>query len=103
MATIYSVQQIKFEIYAYVKEFGADFTDWYVGISADPVKDLFGKHKLDRDNDIWLYKQAASFAACKTVQRYFLDSQNTGGTIVTGASDDTDCVYAYKISDRTSP
>ena len=103
MATIYSVQQIKFEIFAYVKEFGADFSDWYVGISHDPKKALFEDHELDEQNDIWLYKQAMSFAACETVQKYFLETQNTEGNKLVAASEDTDCVYAYKKSENTKP
>ena len=70
---IYSVQQIKFEILAYIKEFGGDFSEWYVGIAADPKGTMFQTHKVHQDDDIWLHKQALTFTACKTIQKYFLD------------------------------
>ena len=45
---VYSVQQIKYEILAYMKEFGGDFSDYYVGITHDPENALFKDHKVDR-------------------------------------------------------
>lgn len=100
---VYSVQQIKFEILSYMKEFGGDFNDWYVGIAADPKYTMFQKHSVHQENDIWLYKQALTFTACKTVQEYFLDILKTDGEAVADGNEDTDCVYLYKKSERTSP
>ncbi len=100
---IYSVQQIKYEILAYMKEFGGDFHDWYVGIASDPKDTMFKTHSVDEEDDIWLYKQALTFAACKTVQTYFLETLKTDGKAILDGNEDTDCVYLYKKSDRTSP
>lgn len=103
MTEILSVQQIKFEIMAHIKEFGSNFSDWYVGISDNPKEALFDRHKLDPTQDIWMYKQALSFTACRTVQRYFLNSLKTDGEPVEAGDDATDCVYLYKKSPRTVP
>ncbi len=100
---IYSVQQIKYEILAYIKEFGGDFNEWYVGVAADPRHTMFQKHSVHQDDDIWLYKQALTFTACKTIQQYFLDILNTDGELVSEGDEDTDCVYLYKKSERTLP
>ncbi len=100
---VYSVQQIKYEILAYIKEFEGDFNDWYVGIAADPKKTMFEQHHVHQDNDIWLYKQALTFTACKTVQTYFLSILSTDGVLVSNGDEDTDCVYLYKKSERTCP
>ena len=100
---IYSVQQIKFEILAYIKEFGGDFSDWYVGIAADPKSTMFQTHKVHQEDDIWLHKQALTFSACKTIQKYFLDILKTDGEVVSAGDEDTDCVYLYKKSGRTIP
>ncbi len=100
---VYSVQQIKYDILAYIKEFGGDFSDWYVGISADPKKTMFEEHRVHQDNDIWLYKQALTFTACKTIQDYFLQILKTDGIAITEGDEDTDCVYLYKKSERTDP
>ncbi len=103
MSGIYSVQQIKFDILAYVKEFNSDFTGWYVGITEDPQKMLFETHGLDRDKDIWLYKQAVSFAACRTVQRFYIENRKMDGHLAQNGSVDTDCVYLYHKSERSTP
>ena len=54
----YSVQQIKFEIYRYIKEYDSDFNNWYIGISENPKKTINIDHNIDLENGIWLYKQA---------------------------------------------
>ncbi|QMU60465.1 MAG: hypothetical protein GKR92_01625 [Gammaproteobacteria bacterium] len=100
---IYSVQQIKFEILAYIKEFGGDFNDWYVGIAADPKGTLFQTHKVHQEDDIWLHKQALTFTACKTIQKYFLEILKTDGEAISEGDEDTDCVYLYKKSNHTIP
>ena len=100
---VYSVQQIKYEILAYIKEFGGDFNDWYIGIAADPKKTMFEKHNVHQENDIWLYKQALTYTACKTIQDYFLQILKIDGVSITDGNEDTDCVYLYKKSERTIP
>ncbi len=100
---IYSVQQIKFEIFAHIKEFGGDFADWYVGIAADPATVLHQRHGVHRDDDIWLFKQGLSFHACRTVQRYFLERLGADGAPPEAVDPHLDCVYVYKKSPRTNP
>jgi hypothetical protein len=61
----YSVQQIKFECFSYIKEFGARMEDWVIGAASDPDSVLFGEFALDRTDDIW--KPALSPAAARAV------------------------------------
>ncbi|MGD9714867.1 MAG: hypothetical protein AB7V46_22830, partial [Thermomicrobiales bacterium] len=100
---VYSVQQIKFEIYSYIKEFDSDFSKWYIGIASDPKAEMQQKHGVDLEKDIWLYKQAVSFPACRTIQRHFLEQLQVDGEPMLRGSEDTDCVYLYKKSERTTP
>ncbi len=100
---VYSVQQIKFEMLSYMKEYGGGFHDWYVGVASDPLLTMTQEHKVDKERDIWLYKQALSFTACRTLQRYFLETLKTDGIPVQRGADDTDCIYLYKKSEETSP
>lgn len=100
---ILSVQQIKYEILAYIKEFGGNFEDWYIGIAADPKHEMFDNHGVHQEDDIWLYKQALTFTACKTVQKYFLQTQAIDGNLRETGNEDTDCVYLYKKSLNTTP
>jgi len=100
---VFSVQQIKYEFLAYIKEFGGDFEDYFVGISSDPKKALFEYHCVDKEKDPWLYKQALTFSAVQTVQNYFLDRLGTDGLIVKMGDENTDCIYIYKKSSETNP
>lgn len=100
---VLSVQQIKFEMFSYIKEFDSDFSAWYVGIASDPKAKMKDQHGVDLDKDIWLYKQALSFTACKTIQRYFIENLKTNGELVASGNEDMDCVYLYKKSERTTP
>lgn len=100
---VYSVQQIKFEIFRYIKEFGSNFDDWFVGISSDPKKTMLEQHQVDEKKDIWLYRQAVSFTACRTIQKYFLEHLKTDGLPILEGNEDTDCIYLFKKSERTLP
>jgi hypothetical protein len=100
---IYSVQQIKYDILLYMKEFGGGFEDWYVGISSDPLETLLEEHQVDRDKDPWLYKQALTFKAARTVHQYFLNILHSDGLPVNDGDKQMDCVYAYMKSERTKP
>ena len=73
--TAYSVQQIKFEFISYVKEFGADFSDWSVGVCDDAPAALFGEHGLDETRDIWLWKPAVSAVAAAMVRDWICGRQ----------------------------
>ena len=100
---VYSIQQIKYEILAYIKEFGGDFSDYYVGVTHDPENALFKNHRVDRKKDPWLYKQALTFQAARTAQDYFLRRLKADGEAVMDGDEDTDCVYVYKKSKSTAP
>lgn len=63
----YSVQQIKFECFSYIKEFGARMEDWAIGAASDPESALFGELALDRTEDVWMWKPALSPAAALAV------------------------------------
>jgi hypothetical protein len=92
--TAYSVQQIKFEFISYVKEFGADFTEWSIGLASDAPKTMFDIHKVDEVVDPWLWKPAVTNAAAAMVCRWMVDRHKAklvGGDDETGA-----CVFIFK-------
>ncbi|TFZ56739.1 hypothetical protein E4V01_18105 [Methylorubrum sp. Q1] len=73
--TAYSVQQIKFEFISYVKEFGADFSAWSVGVTEDASAALFHEHGIDEARDIWLWKPAVSPVAAAMVRDWICTRQ----------------------------
>jgi hypothetical protein len=100
---VLSIQQIKFEMFGYIKEFDCEFSAWYVGVARDPKRQMQVEHGVDLDRDIWLYKQALSFAACRTIQRYFVEKLKTDGELTLAGDEETDCIYLYRKSERTRP
>lgn len=100
---IYSVQQIKFEILAYIKEFDTDFSNWYIGISSTPKVVMREAHGVDEAHDAWFCKQAVSFRACETIRSYFTEKLKVDGTRVAGTADDGNWVYLFRKSSRTRP
>ena len=76
---VFSVQQVKYEFLAYIKEFDETFSNWYVGISEPPKQTLFEQHGVRDDEDPWLYKQLLTHRAARTVYDYFVDHLKTAG------------------------
>lgn len=100
---IYSVQQIKFEILGYIKEFGADFTQWYIGIAARPRAAMKERHGVDEAEDIWFCKQAVSFRACQTIHAYFTGTLKVDGAVLYDPAEEGNCIYLFRKSGRTTP
>ena len=100
---ILSVQQIKYELLAYIKEFGGDFAQWYVSIASDPIATLTVSHRVDTAAGLWIYKQALTARAAGTAQAYFVDMLGTDGRRPDSMNEDCDCVYAYRKELGTDP
>ncbi len=73
MAMILSVQQIKYELLLYIKEFGGRAADWKVGVADDAPRALFQENAVDEKVDIWCWKPALTPAAARTVYRYMTE------------------------------
>ena len=73
MPMILSVQQIKYELLLYIKEFGGSAGDWKIGVSDDAPHALFRENNVDEQADIWCWKPALTPAAAGTVYRYMTE------------------------------
>ena len=94
------------EIKAYIKNYidqnGADYPSWYVGIAENPKDRLIKGHKVDIDNDPWIFSTAESTDTARRIEQYFVEILKTdGGT--GGGDENTRSVYAYKKSSNTDP
>lgn len=88
----YSVQQIKFELISYVKEFGGDFSHWSVGTAEDAPKALFETHRVDPVSDMWIWKPALTEAAAAMVATWMTERQNSRLVSKSGGSS----VYMFR-------
>ena len=100
---ILSVQQAKFELLAYIKEFDTTFSNWCVGLSANPKQTLFDERHVRDEQDPWLYKQLLSHRAAGIVRSYFVEQLRVIAAPNPTAPDleDVDCVYLYKVAQHT--
>ena len=94
---ILSVQQIKYELLAYMKEFGGSFGEWHIGVASDPLAMLAQVYGIDPQRGLWIYKQALTSRAALTVRTYFVDKLGASGDPPNDPVDeDCDCVYAWR-------
>jgi hypothetical protein len=98
---VFSVQQVKYEFLAYIKEFDPTFSNWYVGLADQPKQALFEHHGVRDAEDPWLYKQLLTNRAARTVQQYFIEHLKTAGAPLIEQSENVDCVYLYKVAAHT--
>ena len=85
----------KQEIISDVKNYiGNNFSNWYIGIAADPRQRLFVDHNVDEKNGNWIFSKAQSSDEARDIEMYFIDNLRTKGDSG-GGDDTTEFVYAY--------
>jgi len=84
----------------YISKDGGVFTQWYVGVAADPKKRLFNDHSVNEKTDLWIHsKHLGTDVAARYVEDVFLSKGCKGAP---GGGDSNSCfAYAYKINGHT--
>jgi hypothetical protein len=86
----------------YIDACGGDYPAWYAGIAANPRDRLIKDHRVNIDNDLWIFSTAKNAEAARSIEQYFVETLGTdGGT--GGGDENTRSVYAYKKSTHTEP
>lgn len=67
------------------------YHDFYIGITNDVERRLFGEHNVPRNGHWWIHRAADTETHSRTAEKYFLDKGMKGGTGGGG----TDCIYVY--------
>jgi len=94
-------EQIIADFAKYVRACSGMFSYWYVGITNDVDRRMFGEHGVNKETDSWIYRTAQSSLAARQVEQYFINSGMNGGS---GGGDNTaKIVYAYRMSRNTNP
>ena len=87
------------DIEEHIESRGGELDEWYVGIAAKPRERLFDDHSVDEENGKWVFQRASSSAVARDIEKHFLDGGAKGGP--GGGDEDTEFVYAYKITSDT--
>lgn len=77
------------------------YSDFYIGITNDIERRLFGEHKVSKEHGHgwWIYCTADTKAVAQAVEEYYLDKGMQGDT--GGGNEDTKYVYCYEITNYT--
>lgn len=75
------------------------YSDFYIGITNDVERRLFGEHNVRKVNSWWIYRTAIDKSAAQIVEEYFLGKGMRGDT--GGGTEDTIFVYCYEITETT--
>ena len=76
-----------------------NYSGFYIGITNDVERRLFGEHNVSKQKDCWIYRKADSKPIAQDVEEYFLDKGMQGDT--GGGNDDSTYVYCYRITSYT--
>jgi hypothetical protein len=75
------------------------FPNWYLGTSSNPEDRLFVHHKVEKES-FWIYKDAGSEEAARTIVKFIMDTYQTKGNADSGDGN-ARYVYAYVMTDMT--
>lgn len=83
----------------------SNFSEWYVGIAANPRERLAEHGIVEEDESVWeealpLWKKANNDQMARKAERFFLDRGAKGGP--GGGDEDSVFVYAYRIGPNTN-
>lgn len=88
------------EMKAFIDRARAPYSQWYVGIAADPEDRLFNEHGV-RESDWWIVRRLASAEAAGRIEQSLLKLGCDGGE--GGGDESTTAVYAYWKRGHTQP
>lgn len=75
------------------------YSNFYIGITNDVNRRLFGEHNVSRDNAWWIYREADDKETAQNVEEYYLQKGMQGDT--GGGISQSRYVYCYEITNRT--
>ena len=96
-----NAQQIADAIYEHLKKDvdGYNFNKFYIGITNDIERRLFGEHNVPRNGHWRIHREAINKKHAQAVEEHFLNKGMKGDT--GGGTDDSVWVYCYKITSNT--
>lgn len=87
------------DIKSYVANNGGYYSEWYIGIAADPRQRLFDDHAVNEKGSAWIYRGCVNSAVAREAEDYFFGLGMKGGP--GGGDYSSKSVYAYRITSST--
>ncbi len=99
MTTTTTANSTAQEIAAYVGQHGGNYSQWYVGIAANPQDRLFSGHNVSERGGAWIYRTCTNSDQARAIEDYFISMGMKGGP--GGGDATTKAIYAYRITSST--
>lgn len=93
-----TAKQILNDIFSHLNG-DVNYKAYYIGITNDINRRLFGEHNVNRNYGWWIYREAIDKDHAQDVEEFFLEKGMKGNT--GGGTSDSTWVYCYKITDKT--
>ncbi len=90
------------DIEGHIGKHGGSFAEWFVGVTDDPRRTLFGHHKLRSNGDAWITRRALDDLQAAEVEDFFRSVRKTRNGNP-GKSLNHVYVYAYRMKSHTRP
>ena len=75
------------------------YSDFYIGITNDVERRLFGEHRVSKKDGWWIYRSADTKSIAQAVEEYYLEKGMLGDT--GGGNENSVIVYCYEITRYT--
>jgi hypothetical protein len=95
------IEKIIFEIKQFILRSGGSYRDWYVGISKNVGRRLFGEHSVGLNDPSWISVDAEDSQTARAAEMHFLVLGCDGGS--GGGDHESRFVYAYRKTRGTNP
>jgi hypothetical protein len=82
------------EVKSFILRIGGSYGDWYVGISKNAARRLFGEHRVEHNDPTWIYLDAENAKAARALEMHFLVLGCDGGS--GGGDDESRFLYVYR-------
>lgn len=93
-----TAQEIAAAIYDHLKG-KTNYSSYYVGITNDIERRLFGEHNVPRNSHWRIHNEAINKEHAQAVEEHFLAKGMKGDT--GGGTDDSVYAYCYRVSNET--
>lgn len=94
----HTAKKIADDIYSHLNG-DTNYKAYYIGITNNIDRRLFGEHNVSREYGWWIYCDAINKDHAQAVEEHFLEKGMKGDT--GGGTSDSTWVYCYKITEKT--